>query len=212
LPGPLAALVSAAFDGAAICLCSLSLTIARSHDSAFAPRLGVLLLAAISAWLNSQHASLLGLPLPARVLYASPPIVAILVFDLNTRFTKRAALRKAGKVPASLPPIGRTAALLFPIRSYRVVRSIIRYRLTVLENQAGMSQVSGSIERVSETFVSSTEHKVIRTWARTQGISVPERGPLPKAVVSSYLELTAGGSNGNSNGHAPEYVQGETEK
>lgn len=32
----------------------------------------------------------------------------------------------------------------------------------------------------------TNSHAVIRAWAKTQGLEVPKRGPLPKTVIDAY--------------------------
>jgi len=207
VPPVIAGMISVIFDGAAVISCDLALKYARSHDSGFAPRMVVFLAAAASAYLNAQHAILDGLPRPAVVLFSSPPIIAVIMLELHTRFTKRAAMKRAGRVPAALPIIGRTAWVLFPIRSYRTIRRIVGARLRMLETQAGVSgtlgEVSGSIGNSAD---SSPKPQVVRAWARLQGISVPERGPLPHSVTTAYILAittaeTPRETHAGSNGH-----------
>jgi hypothetical protein len=208
LPPILAGLVSAAFDGAALVCADLALRYARSHgDSGFGPRLGVFILAGASAYLNMQHAIINGDPPAARVLYAAPPITAIAIYELHIRWERRGALRKAGRVPAALPAFGRYAWLLFPLRTLGVMRRIVAHRLNVLETNAGVSRsisgVSGSMPELDGT----PDQRMVRVWARMQGLPVGERGPIPAQITERYMLEIVSGSNGKSNGHSPEKVQ-----
>lgn len=182
LPIPLAALVSTVFDGAALTFADLALRYARTHgDSGLAPRLGVLILAGLSAYLNSWHAVLTGAPTPARILYGIPPIVSIALFDLHTRWERRAALRRAGRVPASLPVFGRYTWLLFPIRTLKVLRSIVRFRLETVMNAHGVTPVKPPNAQVSDG-----NPAIIRNWAREHGLNVSDKGRIARDVIAAY--------------------------
>jgi hypothetical protein len=210
LPPILAGMVSACLDGAALVCAQLALTYARSHDSGLTPRIGVFVMAGASSWLNAQHAIIAGYPPAARILFGLPPLVAVFVFEIQTRYQRRAALKRAGRVPAALPAIGRTAWVLFPIRSLRVIRSIVKFRLTTLENQAGMSQFRRSLPEVSETVSETSiqiETRQVRTWAQIHGFNVGDRGPVPAEVTEAYRLAITSASNGNGNGHAAEVTK-----
>ena len=115
---PLAWVLSIIFDGAALIAGSLTLRSARELGSnGSASRAFVFILAGTSAWLNSEHASLLNLGLPARIMYAAPPIVSITLFELTTRFEYRTALQKAGRTVEPLPVFGTAAWLFHPLGS-----------------------------------------------------------------------------------------------
>jgi hypothetical protein len=202
VPPILAGMISVIFDGAAVISCDLALRYARSHDSGFAPRLAVFTFAGVSAFLNAQHAILAGLPKPAVILFSSPPIVAVVMLELHTRYTKRAALKRAGRVPAALPIIGRVTWALFPIKSYRTLRKIVGARLRILENQAGIPETSQVVSGiVSELPHSSGKPQVVRAWARMQGMNPPERGPLPQSITAAYLLAITAGTPAEMNGH-----------
>jgi Protein of unknown function (DUF2637) len=114
-PVPLAYLLSVVFDGAALIAGSLTLRSARELGSnGSASRIVVVLLAGTSAWLNSEHASILHLGVPAHVMYAASPAIAITLFELQTRFDYKDALRRAGRTVDPLPTVGATAWILHP--------------------------------------------------------------------------------------------------
>lgn len=183
VPAPIAVIVSACFDGAAILSADLALRYARSSDSGTGPRLGVLAFAGLSGWLNSQHAVMVHDPSPARVLYAAPPVIAVIIFEFHTRFERRAALRNAGRVPAALPALGRWAWVLFPLRSLGTIRAIVAYRLSVIRAR----NMPGGPVTVPAVPASP---RVIRQWARSAGISVPARGKLPAEIIAAYKSGT----------------------
>ena len=189
LPLPLAIIVSCCFDGAAIACADLALKYARSYgDSGLAPRFAVFTLAAASAYLNSQHAVLAHDPKAAVILYASPPVIAVLLFELHSRYERRNALRKTGRVAKALPVFGRWAWILFPFRSLKMMRGIVNRRL----NQFGD-------EMPSETTVTNVlimaDPRQVRAWAQTNGFSLGERGRIPREIMAAFqakqAELTA---------------------
>jgi hypothetical protein len=117
MPVYLAAVVSTVYDGGALVLADLSQRYARSTDSGAGPRLLMLTLIGASAWLNYEHALMLGYSLPGKVMFASPPVVAGALFEIEQRFTHREALREHGRVAPALPAFGRYAWLLHPART-----------------------------------------------------------------------------------------------
>jgi Protein of unknown function (DUF2637) len=132
LPVILAGILSVSLDGAALVCADIALRYAREHGTSGASsRITVLVLAGISAWLNSEHASLAHDGLPAHVMFAVPPLAALTLFELHTRYSRRSALREAGRVAESLPAFGGHIWLHHPWGAYSGVRAITSRRLSV---------------------------------------------------------------------------------
>lgn len=180
LPIELAVLISLTFDGAAIASANLALKYARSgNDSGLAPRMAVFILAGASAYLNSQHAILIHAPTAAIVLYACPPIVAVMIFELQSRYERRNALRKAGRVAKVLPVFGRWAWILFPLRSLKMMRGIILRRLNQFDENS-------PTYAMAENIVILPDARQIRAWAIQRGISIGEKGRISGEIVAAY--------------------------
>lgn len=129
-PVYLAPVLSVALDGAAIVCGDLALRYAREHSSSgLLPRFSVFLLSALSAYLNSVHATIVHLSLPGHIAYAAPPVIGTLIFELNMRFQRRTALRDAGRIAESLPVFGLPAWLLHFRAAFRSIREITLIRL-----------------------------------------------------------------------------------
>lgn len=197
LPLPLATIVSCCFDGAAIVCADLALKYARSYgDSGLAPRIAVFVLAGASAYLNSQHAVLAHDPKAAVILYASPPIIAVMLFELHSRYERRNALRKTGRVAKTLPVFGRWSWILFPIRSYKMMRGIVKRRLNQFDEQS-----------INESTVANVlvmaEARQVRAWAASQGFIVGDRGRIPGEIMAAFqakqAELTVKVEDSNDN-------------
>jgi Protein of unknown function (DUF2637) len=141
--------VSVVFDGAALLCADLALKAARLGDSTFGPNTGLVLLASLSAWLNSYHAQLSGDPWQARVLFAAPPVIAVAMTEFQLRHDRRAALREAGRVAEPLPPFGGTTWFHHPLRSWEAQRDITGYRLGV-KRRSSMASPSGARVAVGE--------------------------------------------------------------
>lgn len=185
LPIPLACIVSASFDGSAIVCADLALRYARTNgDSGLGPRLGVFTLAGLSAYLNMQHAVIAHDPGPARILFAAPPVIAVTLFEFHSRWERRSALRRAGRVPAAVPVFGRWAWMLFPLRTPKLLRRVVGSRMAGIETQAGVSgsfgnyvrgvsKPPGQAERVSETRpgVPGSIETLAETPAQGNGVS-----------------------------------------
>lgn len=125
----LAYAVSVVFDGVALQCADLALRAARNGDSTFAPSSALLLFAGLSAWFNSYHAQLAGLPWPARIFYATPPVAAVLVTELQLRADRRDALRARGRIADPLPALGGATWLNMPWPAYRAQREVMHHRL-----------------------------------------------------------------------------------
>ena len=211
-PAPAAVVVSMFFDGAAVLCADYSLKYARTGDSGFIPQLGVFTLAGLSAYLNSQHAQLNHDPSAARILFAAPPIVAVVIYEFHVRWERRRALRNSGRIPAVMPVFGRYAWFLFPLRTIKVLRSITAGRLAMIHatNTPGMfiggspeyaEPPSGFTETTPEFALPATmpgnppglyvgslpgTPAMVRAWARSVGIQVNPRGPIPIQIQNAY--------------------------
>jgi hypothetical protein len=109
---------------------------ATSPDSGAGPRVFLTLLMGGSVYLNITHAVISGYGTAAQVLYASPAVVACLLFELDQRFRNREQRRALGRVAPSLPVLGGWAFVMFPWRSVQVLRAHVRMRLDEVASQA----------------------------------------------------------------------------
>jgi Protein of unknown function (DUF2637) len=180
LPSPLAAIVSMSFDGAAVVCGDLALRYARTHgDSGLAPRVGLLLFALASSYLNVQHAIIAHDPAPAKVLYGLPPVVAVFVLEQHTRYERRSALKRANRVAKSLPPVGLwTWVFHFP-RTLVVLSRVTQNRLDVIEQSEVTREQSVMLDR----NVSDAEYRI---WARENAFNVGSKGRIPKHIKEAY--------------------------
>jgi hypothetical protein len=189
--------VSACFDGLAIVAADLALRYARTHgDSGLGARLTMLAAMAVSAYLNSQHAAIVGAPWPARVLYAGPPVAACLAFELSMRYQRRGALRAAGRVAPAMPVFGRAAWALFPVRTTRALRAVVARKIERVEAEAA--------GRDLRPVLAPAEARRVRAWARTQGLAVAAAGPVPDHIAQAYVAAVAG-----ANGHPLRAISGK---
>ncbi len=129
VPRGLAYIVSAVFDGVALLCADLALKAARNGDSTAGPGAFLLIFGALSAWFNSYHAALAGLPWPGRVFYAVPPVAALVAVELQLRHDRRGALRERGRIAAPLPAFGMATWCNKPLASYHAQRAVMAYRL-----------------------------------------------------------------------------------
>lgn len=137
MPWYFAAIVSVCFDGVAVLAADYSLRYARMGLTATGPQLTVFMFGGLSAYLNTLHAYYGHEIATAKILWAAPPVAAILVYEFHTRWARLSALREAGRVADALPPLGRHAWIHHPIESIKVIRVISGERLTrVIEREA----------------------------------------------------------------------------
>ena len=130
MPWYFAVIVSLCFDGTAILAAEYSLRYARMGLAATGPQLTVFMFGGLSAYLNTLHAYFGHEIATAKILWAAPPVAAILVFEFHTRWARLSALREAGRVADALPPLGRHAWIHHPVESLKVIRVISGERLT----------------------------------------------------------------------------------
>jgi hypothetical protein len=186
LPGFLAGILSVSLDGAALVCADIALRYARLHGSSGAsPRGAVIILAGLSAWLNSEHATLAREPLPAHVMFAAPPLIALTLFELHTRWERRDALKAAGRLAESLPVFGAFVWLLHPLGAYLAVWRITGARLTaktttelqrhgalVQRSDAGMVRgEAGELQPWDDFATVTTKAEAVRVALATLGAS-----------------------------------------
>lgn len=117
VPVVLAAGVSLVFDAAALVCGHLAHRYALSPDSGFGPRVTMVALVLGSVYLNTEHALSLKLGVPGAVMFSAPAAVAVVLFELESGWRARAARRTYGRVPVSLPTIGRWGWIFHPLQS-----------------------------------------------------------------------------------------------
>jgi hypothetical protein len=169
-PPVFAILAGVIFDGAALLFADYSLKHARAGSSGSGPRLAVLICAGLSAFLNSQHAVIANQIPAARIFWAAPPVIAVLAYEFHIKWERRRALANAGRVPPDLPAFGKWAWLLFPVKTWRIARNIVRFRLGItlarhtpgIDREGSPVPVTGSMEITAgngvsgETFLSNS--------------------------------------------------------
>lgn len=176
-PIPLAWLLSIPFDGAALVAGDLTLRYARELGSnGSGPKIVVISLAVLSAWLNSQHANILHLGFPAHVAYACPPIIAIVLFELHSRFEYRRALSEAGRTVEPLPVFGIASWIFHFYGAIKAVWEITGHRLEYRTVQAIEIY---EIEKPEVKEIEKSEVKEIEKL-EVKEIVKPEREPEPE--------------------------------
>lgn len=174
LPDYAAWLTSACFDGAAIVTANQAISAAERRESSIGPRMWVLVFAGASSYFNSQHAYILGGSTEARVFFALPPIVAVVVYERHIRDVSMAAQKRSGRLRLEIPHFEKSVWVLFPVRTIRIMRNTIGSELSVFEGDY--------VARVTDASSAT-----IRLWAETQGIEVKASGPVPSSVVRAFI-------------------------
>lgn len=174
LPDYAAWLTSACFDGAAIVTANQAITAAERRESSIGPRMWVLIFAGASSYFNSQHAYIIGGSTEARVFFALPPIVAVVVYERHIRDVSIAAQKRAGRLRLEIPHFEHAVWFLFPFRTIRIMRRTIGSELAVFEGDY-------------KARVTDATPAMIRQWAETQGIEVKTSGPVPSSVIKAFI-------------------------
>ncbi len=193
------------FDGAALLCGDYALKFARVGESGIGARVGMYVFAGASAYINSMHASIAGEPEFYHVVWALPPIIAVAVYEIHTRWERRYALNRTNK---KLPALGILTWALHPVRCYRVIRRVTLYqaqRVLALyapgafnpekETSSGsFGEFPGEFPEFGEVSPGFIPFAVsdARVWARSQGYQIADRGPVPMNVIEQYqLHLAA---------------------
>jgi Protein of unknown function (DUF2637) len=188
-PPLFAVLAGVIFDGAAILFADYSLKHARVGSSGFGPQMGVIICAGLSAYINSEHAVINGQPFIARIFWAAPPLVSVAAYEFHIKWERRRALANAGRIPPDLPAYGRWAWILFPIKTLRISRTIVRYRLgiTLARATPGMAHTTPPVPVPGSADFSPGSGVSAGTLANIAGSSVNIGG-----TTSDLRELEPG--------------------
>lgn len=158
MPKEFGYIISTAFDGAAMVTGSLAQRYARTPDSGFGPRFATMVFVGLSAFINGTHAHILwhdrGMTtLLGIVLLSSLPVIAGWLFELEMKFLHREHQRKFGRVPQSLPALGKWAWLLHRKKAYEAINVITLDRLqkVVAKELGTRDHTFFSVERVIVT-------------------------------------------------------------
>ena len=198
LPWIPAAGLSTVFDGAALVASSIALSHAQRHgDSGTGARVTVMLLVASSAFLNADHAAILRDRLPAYLLFATPPVVAWLIFELHTRWVRRDALIAAGRTARPLPVFGHPVWLDHPLSTYRARRRItaahrdqaaLAGTFTYGEALRGISSRADAI-RLASAATASADPAVVFAWITQHRAYIPARH---QAIDQAFIRKALG--------------------
>lgn len=186
LPNWLAYSVSTAYDGAAIFVAIISTEYAKTDDSGLVARISTGIFIGLSAWLNLQHAQMMGLGLAGQVFYAAPAIIAGLLFEIMLRFENRKELRIRGRVAQSLPAYGRAAWMRFPKKVFKSMSKVIEHRVDKLTDEQTGSQTV-SVDKTDVIPVVSepqTTKKTSKTKSKTE---LPEWMPSDPTMSVNRL-------------------------
>lgn len=156
MPMAFAVLISAAIDGAGIMAGYRASTYARSPYSGLGPKVITFGLVGVSAWLNANHAMMLGYGIPGAILFAAPAVIVGVLLDMELKWTGKEELVRNGHVLERLPIFGRLAWALFPGNTFKGLKTVVKSRLD--------SAVSGFETRQLAT--TATTEKVVVTIDR----------------------------------------------
>jgi hypothetical protein len=161
VPPEIAVCMSTCFDGAALVAADYSVKYVQDNMSGSMPRMVVRLLAGVSAFLQAFHARI-GHELPgAWLMWASLPIIAMLIYEIHLRWERRKALSRGGfAYPAPLPAFGAMAWVLFPWQTLKDMRKIVDQRkralVAVFAKANEIEAVRVKIPKVKDLVVNET--------------------------------------------------------
>lgn len=192
IPVPIAVVISAGFDGAALAAAGYSITYVRQGLNPAFPRTVVLLEAGASAFLNAQHPILLHDSHAAIALYAIPPVTVVVLLEIYLHMLI-GLHRKAS--PARNPKNSRNPVRILGARALQAG--------TPPSKAGGKSVSAGRVKKEIEAAEprvrkpeASFSPKDVRAWALALGRNVPATGPVAKSLVAEYVAAQ------NGHGHA----------
>jgi hypothetical protein len=186
VPLVLACLVSAVFDGGSIGSFSLAMSWQRKYGTfGMSAQIAAILFAGSSAYLNWSHGALINAPIAIRFLLAAPPVVALVMLELTLRFRHRGNVRKR-----PMPKPESAAWMLFPFRSFKLLRSIVGHRMAELEGTAIPAY----------NVLNDTPMPVIRAWLQDNGFQPGYSGRISRELLETYAKAMTAKSNGNGHG------------
>jgi Protein of unknown function (DUF2637) len=185
VPPEIAIFMSTCFDGAALVGADYSLKYATAGLSGGTPRTFVRTLALVSAFLQTFHARLDHQPPGAWLMWASLPIIAVVLYDIHIKFERRKALARAGIVyPSSLPQYGLTRWILFPGKTLTDFRSIVAARSAALQTVA----IITTREFASQTGKIKNTREVIEPAPEPVELEPAAINPEPQVIEPDVLE------------------------
>jgi hypothetical protein len=154
MPVGFAVLISAAIDGAGVMAGYRASTYARSPYSGLGPKVITYGLVGISAYLNANHALMLGYGTVGAILFAAPAVIVGVLLDMELKWTGKEELVRNGHVLERLPIFGRLAWVLFPGATFKGLKTVVRSRLDSAVNgfEARQEVTTGTTETVVVTI------------------------------------------------------------
>ncbi|MFF3164091.1 hypothetical protein [Streptomyces sp. NPDC003273] len=154
MPMAFAVLISAAIDGAGIMAGYRASTYARSPYSGLGPKVITYGLVGVSAWLNANHAMMLGYGIPGAILFAAPAVIVGVLLDMELKWTGKEELVKNGHVLERLPIFGRLAWVLFPSDTFKGLKTVVKRRLDSAVNgfearQEATTEATGTTQAIA---------------------------------------------------------------
>jgi hypothetical protein len=128
MPKGVAVLISAALDGVAIYCGYTSNRYAKTQYSGAWPKILTYAFVFASAWLNWQHAALLGYEVAGQVLFAIPSLGVGALHNLELAWTSKEEKAKQGHMLERLPVFGKLAWVLFPGKTFKGLKTVVKTR------------------------------------------------------------------------------------
>ncbi|MCZ1009919.1 DUF2637 domain-containing protein [Streptomyces lydicus] len=164
VPGFLAALVAACFDGIALACLHLASEAVREGRSALGPRLVTLLQAVISMYLNRLHAEYIGGGFGATLMFAAPTAGLLLLFDQSWAATRARHRIARGEHPMRWPVFGWLGWLLAGEQAWEATkrRAVAHVTGAGDEDEPAATGVRESGELLASEFTGMAPSKAIK--------------------------------------------------
>jgi hypothetical protein len=179
LPELLSWVVSGIFDVGALGAAILATLYALDGESGGKGKFIAFLMIAVSAFLNAEHALMLGHGYIAALLYAAPSIAAGFLLDLFLDWLKSGSLRERGRVHKEFPLVRHATLFYNPKKWIGFYRKGLAIDLKVAERQ-----LEERLSTLVEVTEASEPQQIKATVTREDAPKkkAVEKKPAPKAI------------------------------
>jgi len=189
LPELLSWVVSGIFDVGALGAAILATLYALDGESGGKGKFIAFLMIAVSAFLNAQHALMLGHGYIAALLYAAPSIAAGFLLDLFLDWLKSGSLRARGRVHKEFPLVRHATIFYDPKKWIGFYRKGLEIDLKVAEQE--LEERLSSLVKVTEasepepikatvTRLDNEKTNAVEKKPAAKELEAPKRRPKPR--------------------------------
>ncbi|MFK0057982.1 DUF2637 domain-containing protein [Streptomyces werraensis] len=190
MPVGFAVLTSAALDGVAIYCGYDSNRYAQTRYSGTVSKILTYGFVLASAWLNWQHAALLGYGLVGGVLFAVPSIAVGVMHSRELGWASKEAKEAQGHIVERLPVFGKLAWVLFPGKTFKGLKTVVKTRFESSVKTYESKHKTKTLDDVFEEDKTIVEDKTERVLEDKTVKTEDKKAPKTKTVEKTKVAKT----------------------